>query len=111
MPMTVIPNDLEELEAANLVRANAPVEQASSSAGQGFVKESMTYMVTDSLEIMPSSTIRSIKVLNQLKVATLSDLESSDITISIEQVLQLLHSALTSSSCLNDVFGKKQVAS
>jgi len=84
--MTVLPKDLEELEAAIVDHVKDPVVEASSSTGQGFVKESMTYMVTDSLEILPSTTIRSIKVLNKLKVATLSDLESSDITVSITQV-------------------------
>jgi hypothetical protein len=40
-------------------------------------------MVTDNLEVMPSTTIRSIQVLNQLKVATLADL---DISVGITQV-------------------------
>jgi len=84
--MTVLPKDLEDLEAEIVDRLKAPVEEASSSTGQGFVKASIPYMVTASLESLPSTTIRSIKVLNKLKVATLSDLESSDITVSIAQV-------------------------
>jgi hypothetical protein len=43
-------------------------------------------MVTDNLEVMPSTTIRSIQVLNQLKVATLADLDTTDISVGITQV-------------------------
>jgi hypothetical protein len=80
--MTVRPEDRQEPEAATVV--------ATCSSSQGFVQANITYMVTDSLEIMPSTTIKSIKVLNKLKVPTLADLESDDITVSVTQVYCLI---------------------
>jgi hypothetical protein len=50
------------------------------------VRENITYMVTDNLEVMISTTIRSTQILNRLKVATLADLESTDISVGITQV-------------------------
>lgn len=87
--MSVLPQDLKDLEA---VIGVVDGEKANCSSGQGFVRENITYMVTDSLEIMPSTTIRSIKVLNKLKVATPADLESADKTVSITQVLSPTYS-------------------
>ncbi|KAG0600348.1 hypothetical protein M758_11G026500 [Ceratodon purpureus] len=109
--MTVPPAELDTLKEKILKafveeESNDVVANATCSTGQGFVRENITYMVTDSLEVMPSTTIRSIQVLNKLKVATLADLENTDINVGITQILQLLRSAVTSSSCLNDVFTK-----
>jgi len=55
--MTVLPHDIQELEAVIVDVVKAPVEFARSSSGKGFVKESITYMVTDGLEIVPSTTV------------------------------------------------------
>ncbi|KAG0600351.1 hypothetical protein M758_11G026800 [Ceratodon purpureus] len=81
------------LEALDEDESN-DVAEVTCSTGQGFVRENITYMVTD----------KAFQVLNKLKVATLADMESTDINIGITQTLQLLRSAVTSSSCLNDVF-------
>lgn len=84
--MTVLPKDLAELEE-ELMQLEDPVEKAEhASGGQGFVKKNITYIVTDSLEIMPPTSIRSINVLNKLHIPTLADLESTDITITITEV-------------------------
>ena len=88
-PMTVLPEDLESLKkniVDKLVEEDKEVKKATCSTGQGFVRENITYMVTDNLEVMASTTIRSIQILNRLKVATLADLESTDISVGITQV-------------------------
>ncbi|KAG0556132.1 hypothetical protein KC19_11G028600 [Ceratodon purpureus] len=109
-PMTIPPAEIDSLKEkileALVEEESSDVASATCSTGQGFVRENITYMVTDSLEVMPSTTIRSIQVLNKLKVATLADMESTDINVGITQILQLLRSAVTSSSCLNDVFAE-----
>jgi len=52
----------------------------------GYVKENTTFMVTDDLEIYPTSTIKSIVLLNKLKVKNMSDLDSIEIAVGITQV-------------------------
>ncbi|KAG0504258.1 hypothetical protein KC19_N001500 [Ceratodon purpureus] len=77
-----------------------------ASKGIGFVKENFKFIVTDKLEIKPSTMITSMSVLKNLEI-TSNDLESNEATASITQVLLLLHSAVISKTCLNDVFGKE----
>ncbi|CAI5458975.1 unnamed protein product [Closterium sp. Yama58-4] len=72
----------------------------------GFVKDAVTFMVTDDLEFFPSSTIKSIHLLNKLGVKSMSDLESFETTVTRDHALALVQAALTSTSALNDVFGK-----
>ncbi|KAG0556129.1 hypothetical protein KC19_11G028500 [Ceratodon purpureus] len=97
-PMTIPPAELDTLKEKILKafveeESNDVVANATCSTGQGFVRENITYMVTDSLEVMPSTTIRSIQVLNKLKVATLADLENTDINVGITQVALYLFSS------------------
>lgn len=56
--------------------------EVTCSTGQEFTRENITYMVTDKLEVMPSTTTRNIKVPNKLETATLADLDSNDIIVS-----------------------------
>jgi hypothetical protein len=63
-PMTVLPGELESQKKEiidKLVEDDLDVGKArlSTGTGQGFVRENITYMVTDNLEVMPSTTIRS----------------------------------------------------
>lgn len=92
-PLTVRPEELESLKAT-IIEQLHPVEKATCSTGQGFVRENITYMVTDNLEVMPSTTIRSIRVLNLLRVASLTDMESTDIDLGITQVNVQLTSSI-----------------
>ena len=89
--MSVLSRDIQSIKESiikSIVDKLEPVAEAtcSSTGNQGFVRENITYMVTDSLEVMPSTTIRSINVLNALQVATLADLESTDSIVGITQV-------------------------
>ena len=88
--MRVLSEDIQSIKESiieSLVDKLERVEATcSSSSNQGFVRENITYTVTDNLEVMPSTTIRSIKVVDTLKVATLADLESTDSIVGITQV-------------------------
>ncbi|XP_024403708.1 uncharacterized protein [Physcomitrium patens] len=107
--MRLLSGDRESLEKGILDKLvhDLDLEKATCSSDRGFVRENVTYMVTDNLEVMPSTTVRCIQVLNKLKVATLADLESTDVSIGIIEILQLLQAALSSSTCLDDIFTKK----
>jgi hypothetical protein len=52
----------------------------------GYVKANTTFMITDDMEIYPTSTIKSIVLLNKLKVENMSDLDNIEIEVGITQV-------------------------
>ena len=79
-PMTVLPGELKSLKKPSLTNLSKrfKILRRPVVLGQGFVRENITYMVTDNLEVMTSTTIRSTQILNKLKVATLADLDSGE---------------------------------
>lgn len=52
----------------------------------GFVKEAVTFIITDDLNILPISTITRIILLNQLEVKDLSELEEMTVTVGPDKV-------------------------
>ncbi|GLJ10608.1 hypothetical protein SUGI_0131700 [Cryptomeria japonica] len=61
-------------------KATVTVNQSSGKINQttghsGYVKEMLTFIITDDLKIKPSSTITGITFLNQLNIKDLTDLE------------------------------------
>lgn len=77
----------------------------SEGSGEGYVKETVTFMITDELEISPASTITSINLLNKLSVKDIADLEERTARVGPTEALDLLGAALVSTTALNDVFG------
>ncbi|CAM6059518.1 unnamed protein product [Sphagnum tenellum] len=65
------------------------------------------FMITDDMEIYPTSAIKSIVLLNKLKVENMSDLDNIEIAVCSTQVLQLLQASLVTRSALNEVFAKE----
>ena len=65
---------------------------------QGYLKENVTFIVCNNLEIMPTSTINTIDVLSKMRVTNLSDLLSFNKEICREDVsnLHTLNSKLKS---------------
>jgi hypothetical protein len=57
-----------------------------SGPSNGFVKEGITYIITDKLEITASSTSTCMSLLSKLGFKSFSDLERSEITVSVKQV-------------------------
>lgn len=78
---------------------------AAAAAGGGFLRDATTFIITDCLDIFPSTTMRSISILNDLGIEKLSSLASMDVALDKEKVIRLLVAANTSKTALNDVFG------
>ncbi|KAI4370626.1 hypothetical protein MLD38_018957 [Melastoma candidum] len=78
-----------------------------ASQSSGYVKEGMTYMVMDNLEVKPMSTISSITMLNKLNVKDVGALEEKVIAVSMNEALELLKTSLYSRNVLTDVFFSK----
>eukprot|EP01018_Ginkgo_biloba_P010153 Gb_26021 [translate_table: standard] len=80
-----------------------PVETVSATNQSGYVKETVTFIITDDLSISPTSPITSITMLNKLN-ADLTDLEEQNVTVVFNEALELLGAAMVSKTALNDVF-------
>lgn len=80
-------------------------KSGSAGGGEGYVKETVTFIITDELEISPASTITSINLLNKLSVKDIADLEERTARVGPTEALDLLGAALVSTTALNDVFG------
>lgn len=94
-PYFLSAEDLVNQEA--IVSLQDPIEEpVNLSTGKGFVKDNITFMVTDKLDIMPSTTITSMSVLHTLNVASLADLESNKVAVTITQVIgKLVYSQIS----------------
>lgn len=73
------------------MQVNSTVSSGSSgsgseSSGAGYVKDTVTFIITDGLEISPSSTITSINLLNKLNVKDLSDLAERNVSVGPNEV-------------------------
>ncbi|KAL5569144.1 hypothetical protein UlMin_025719 [Ulmus minor] len=82
-------------------------QQGESSAANGYVKEVVTYMVMDDLELKPMSTITSIGLINKYNVKEFSALEEKEVSVGIEEGLKLLKALFESKTALTDVFLRK----
>ncbi|EFJ10900.1 hypothetical protein SELMODRAFT_426809 [Selaginella moellendorffii] len=78
--------------------------EENSTETAGYVKENVIFMITDELEVYPTSTIKSIVLLNKLKVKAMADLESIEVSVGAQEALSLLKASLVSKTVLNDVF-------
>ncbi|EFJ06830.1 hypothetical protein SELMODRAFT_430394 [Selaginella moellendorffii] len=88
---------------ASPAAATRPAKPPSSSS-QGFVKENVTFMITDDLQIFPVSVAKSVALMSMYKVEAVSDLETIELQLGPVEVLQLLKTSLGSLTVLNDVF-------
>lgn len=69
---------------------------------KGYVKEGSKLLVTDSLEVLPVTTAAMARLLGDQNIAALKEVE---VTVTQEQVLQLIQASFESTTVLNDVFG------
>nr|XP_048326395.1 uncharacterized protein LOC125421424 [Ziziphus jujuba var. spinosa] len=84
---------------------------SSSSCGSGeggFVKDVVTYLVMDDLEVSPMSTISSIAILNKFNVKEVDTLKEKMVSIGMNEGLKLLKASLQSKTVLTDVFLEKK---
>ncbi|EXB65330.1 hypothetical protein L484_025410 [Morus notabilis] len=83
--------------------------KASSSVAKGYVKEVVTYMIMDNLEVKPMSTISSIALLNKYNVKEIGDLEEMVVSFGMDEGLKLLKASLESKTVLTDVFLRNKI--
>ncbi|KAK9062748.1 hypothetical protein SSX86_019937 [Deinandra increscens subsp. villosa] len=83
--------------------AEIPVEEDKKKKG-GYVKEVVTYMVMDDLEVKPMSTISSITFINKFGVKDLSQLEEKTVSFGEEEGLKLLLASLKTDKVLTTIF-------
>ncbi|KAK4374570.1 hypothetical protein RND71_005247 [Anisodus tanguticus] len=81
-----------------------PVENGDVAATGGFVKDVVTYMVTDDLVVKPMSTISCIALLNKFNVRDVGVLEEEVVSFGMEEALELLKTSLESKTVLTSVF-------
>ncbi|KAM3374710.1 hypothetical protein P3S68_013424 [Capsicum galapagoense] len=79
-------------------------EKEPVAATKGFVKEVVTYMVTDDLVVKPMSAISSIALLNKFNVKDVGALQEKVVTFGMEEALELLKSSFESKTVLTNVF-------
>lgn len=70
----------------------------------GYVKELVTYMVSDDLLVMPMSTISTITLLNKLNVHNFDSLEEKVVKFGVEEGLDLVKACLQTKTALTKVF-------
>ncbi|KAK1373694.1 putative DNA polymerase zeta catalytic subunit [Heracleum sosnowskyi] len=70
----------------------------------GYVKESVTYMISDDLTVKPVSSISSISLINSLGVKDIATLEEKIVNIDMQKALELVRTSFGSNTVLTDVF-------
>ncbi|RWR95485.1 DUF674 domain-containing protein [Cinnamomum micranthum f. kanehirae] len=96
-----------EYEIGYVAPPSADGKGVGSMEEKGFVKGgTVTYMVTDDLEVMPMSTISSITLLTKFNVRDVGALEEKVVEVGMEEVLSLLKASLQSKTALTDTFLK-----
>lgn len=87
-----------------------PVANGAVEATGGFVKDVVTYMVTDDLVVKPMSTISCISLLNKFNVRDVGVLEEEVVSFGMEKALELLKASFESKAVLTSVFMKRVTA-
>ncbi|CAL2241310.1 unnamed protein product [Prunus armeniaca] len=96
------------------------ITEGSSGGGGGYVKDVVTYMIMDNLEVKPMSTISCIAMLNRFNVKEVGTLEERMVLLGMDDVcipkllstfrtgLKLLKASLESNAVLTNVFLEKK---
>ncbi|KAK8967121.1 hypothetical protein KSP40_PGU020232 [Platanthera guangdongensis] len=71
---------------------------------EGFVKEVVTYMITDDLEVTPMSAISAITLINRFSMKNDVRLEKKAVVVAMKEGLALLEASLKYVTTLTDVF-------
>lgn len=90
--------------SSKLTYVAPPVSKEAEAATRGFVKDVMTYMVTDDLVVKPMSTISSIALLNKFSVRDIAVLQEEVVSFGMEEALELLKASFESKTVLTSVF-------
>ncbi|CAK9255492.1 unnamed protein product [Sphagnum jensenii] len=98
--------DLESPEAEEQQQQVATRKSVKGELLKGYVKGGIQFMITNTLDIFASSAIKALITLNMLKTEKVGDLDTIDVLVNTEEMLQLLKASFSSTNVLNDVFGK-----
>ncbi|XP_010247500.1 PREDICTED: uncharacterized protein LOC104590506 [Nelumbo nucifera] len=77
---------------------------AATPTRRGYVKEVVTYMITDDLEISPISTVSTIALLSKFGINGIDALEEMVVELGRDEGLALLRASLQPKSVLTKVF-------
>ncbi|XP_059669993.1 uncharacterized protein LOC132315668 isoform X2 [Cornus florida] len=77
---------------------------------EGYVKDVVTYMVMDDLEVKPLSTISSVTVLNTFDVKDVARLQEKTVSVDMRKGLELVKASFESTTILTDLFLQKKGA-
>ncbi|KAF5186267.1 hypothetical protein FRX31_024144 [Thalictrum thalictroides] len=93
----------------NAINPKSPSGITTSTTGGGFMKEDITYMVTDKLNVHKLSPVQAIAHLHNSNVSV-DDVEEQVVLLGEVEGLKILQSSLISKSTtvLTDVFARKQ---
>ncbi|KAM6567942.1 hypothetical protein CsatA_027070 [Cannabis sativa] len=93
--------------STNNTKVGSSMSSSSSSSSfgvDGIVKEVVTYMIMDDLEVKPMSTISSVAIFNSFNVKDVSTLQEKIVTVGIDEGLSLLKASLQVKRVLTNVF-------
>jgi hypothetical protein len=79
---------------------------ASSACEEGYVKETVKYMVMDDLEVKPLSTASLVTLLTQFNVNVndIGAIEERVVDFGMDEAVKLLKASLQSNTVLTDIF-------
>ncbi|XP_043715193.1 uncharacterized protein LOC122663650 [Telopea speciosissima] len=106
--MTAAMHFVEGKSSTTVANAGGGSGVGGERGGDGYVKEVVTYMITDDLEVKPVSTISGITFLNRYDVKDIAALEDRVVHLGMKEGLDLLRASLQSKSVLTDVFLAKK---
>ncbi|XP_059458470.1 uncharacterized protein LOC132188077 [Corylus avellana] len=78
--------------------------RAFSTSEEGYVRGTVTYMVTDDLEVKPLSTNSLVTLLSQFSLNDIRDLEEKVVDVGMDEGVKLLQASLQSKTILTDTF-------
>ncbi|KAL8218184.1 hypothetical protein R6Q57_021557 [Mikania cordata] len=82
----------------------AETKEVVKKKNEGYVKEVLTYMVTDDLVVKPMSSISSITLINKFGVKDLSQLQEKVVYFGKDEGLKLLMASLKTDKVLTTLF-------
>ncbi|CAM6022518.1 unnamed protein product [Sphagnum balticum] len=101
-----IENSRSNEKLLSVFREGASQLSVTDELLRGYVKGGIQFMITNTLDIFASSAIKALIALNMIRTEKVGDLDTIDVLVNAEEMLQLLKASISSTNVLNDVFGK-----
>ncbi|KAL3678504.1 hypothetical protein R1sor_021460 [Riccia sorocarpa] len=80
-------------------------QTSSSKKKAGGSEKSISFLIKEDFSIMKSGAMTSLALLQSMKIGTLHDLDTREVSVGRKEVLCLVRAALISKTPLTDVFG------